>query len=83
VSEVEAISIISQFIGWAGLIAFVPLLYRFGYAFSYYLTGRLKKHQKLIIQYKKDDQVINEIVVNLDSKSPLIKQIEAAKRGTL
>ncbi|CAI2428953.1 Uncharacterised protein [Serratia proteamaculans] len=75
-AETEAIRIISQVVGWIGLIALFPYLYRFGYAFAYYLTGRLKKHHKIIVQYKEEGKVLREVIVDLDSSSPIIKQLE-------
>jgi hypothetical protein len=76
VSENEAIHIVAQFIGWLGLLAMLPFLYRFVYAFSYYVTGRLKKHQRFIVQRIQDGAVISETEVSLDSKSPIVKQLD-------
>lgn len=74
-NETEAIQIIAQFIGWAGLLAMSPFVYRLVYAFSYYLTGKLKKRETLIIQIMKDGVVVRETEVRLDSKSPLVQQL--------
>lgn len=81
-TETEAIQTIAQFIGWAGLLVLSPMLYRLAYAFSYYITGRLKKRHKLVIQSLKDGVVVSETEVYLDSKSPIVKQLESNKRGT-
>lgn len=79
-NETEAIQIITQFIGWAGLLAMSPLVYRLAYAFSYYLTGRLKKKETIIIQLMEDGVVIKEAQIQLDSKSPVVQQLNAAKK---
>lgn len=81
-AETEAIHTIAQFIGWIGLLALSPMLYRLAYAFSYYISGRLKKREKLIVQILKDGVVINETEVTLDSKSPLVEQLKSIKKVT-
>lgn len=80
-TQVEAYQTIAQFIAWMGLLALSPMLYRLAYAFSYYITGRLKKRQTLIVQVMEDGVVIRETEITLDSKSPIVKQLDASKRG--
>lgn len=80
-TEQEAIRIIAQFVGWTGLLALTPLLGRLAYAFSYYLTGRLKKRQKLIVQFMEDGVVIREKEVFLDVKAPIVEQLDAIRKG--
>ncbi|HBR1848129.1 TPA: hypothetical protein L9M49_005133 [Klebsiella quasipneumoniae subsp. quasipneumoniae] len=79
-SELEAIKIISQFLGWAGLLALTPFLYRLAFALSYYITGRLKKNQKVIVQYLKDGVVEREVEVSLDSNDPIVTQLDSIRQ---
>lgn len=80
-TELEAIHVISQAIGWIGLLALSPFLYRFSYAFAFYLTGRLVKRHKILVQYKEDGEVVREVTVRLDSRSPIVKQLETAGKA--
>lgn len=81
-TETEAIRIIAQFMGWLGLFVMLPFLYRFVYAFSYYVTGRLKKRQRIIVQHIQDGIVISETEVSLDSKSPIVKQLDSLRSSS-
>jgi hypothetical protein len=82
VTQVEAYQTVAQLIAWTGFLALSPMLYRLAYAFSYYITGRLKKRHTLIVQLMEDGVVISEAEISLDSKSPIVKQLDACKRGT-
>lgn len=79
-NETEAIQTIAQFIGWMGLLTLTPFVFRLAYALSYYLTGKLKKRETLIIQFMENGKVVTETEVKLDSKSPLVQQLNDAKK---
>lgn len=81
-TNIEAIQIVSQFVGWLGFFAMLPFLYRFVHAFCYYITGRLKKHQRLTIQRIQDGVIISETEISLDSKTPIVKQLEKLRRSS-
>jgi len=80
VNETEAIQTIAQFIGWMGLLTLSPFVFRLACALSYYLTGKLKKRETLIIQFMENGKVVKETEVKLDSKSPLVQQLNDAKK---
>lgn len=79
-NETEAIQTIAQFIGWMGLLTLSPFVFRLACALSYFLTGKFKKRETLIIQFLENGKVVKETVVKLDSKSPLVQQLDDAKK---
>lgn len=77
-TELEAYTVLLKSAFWIGLISFCPFLYKLAYAFSFYLTGKIKTKEKVIVQIKTDRKKTKHIVIMLNSKSPIIKQIESA-----
>ncbi len=78
-TETEAVLIIAKFVGWLGVFVLLPFLYRFVYAFSYYVTGRLKKYRHIIVQHIQDGTVISETEISLNSNSPIVKQLDSLR----
>ncbi|MGJ0639128.1 hypothetical protein [Xenorhabdus bovienii] len=79
-SEQELIQFLSEISLWVGLLLLSPFLWKFSYAFTYYLTGKLKKKSIIIIQRKHNGIVIDERIINLASTSPIVEQLDEIKK---
>lgn len=77
-TELEAYTILLKSAFWIGLISFCPFLYKLAYAFSFYLTGKIKTKEKVVVQIKADGKPTKRVEIILNSKSPIIKQIKSA-----
>lgn len=81
-NELEAYTIFVKLALWVGLISFCPFLYKFVYAFSFYMTGKLKTKEKIIVHITIDDKPTKSVEISLNSNSPIVTQLESALEDT-
>ncbi|PEH53432.1 hypothetical protein CRM81_08845 [Yersinia kristensenii] len=79
-SESEAISILFQAMTWVGLLILSPFLWKLANAFAYYLTGKLRKNQILIVKHIHNSEVVSEITLDLSSNTPIVQQLDEISR---
>ncbi|MEY0576961.1 hypothetical protein [Providencia manganoxydans] len=76
-TELEAYTILLKLVFWIGLISFCPFLYKFVYAISFYVTGKIKTKEKIIVRITIDDKPTKNVEISLNSNSPIVKQLES------
>lgn len=75
----ETLNTILQAIGWIGLIVLCPFLYRFSCALTKYIYYKLFPLKTLWVEYKHNGILVKRIKIKLDSKDPIVRQLNDAK----
>lgn len=79
--EQETLNLILQAMGWVGLIILSPFFWRFSHAFFKYIIYKLFPIKTLYVEHKHDGVVIKRIKIRLDSKDPIVRQLNNIKNG--
>ncbi|MEN3785472.1 MULTISPECIES: hypothetical protein [Aeromonas] len=66
-----------QLLGWLGLILSSPMLYRMFYLLCMLIGRALRNQQEITIQHVHDGRLVSSVTLRLDSKEPLIRQLNA------
>lgn len=71
-----------QLLGWLGLILSFPMLYRMSYLLCMLIGRALRNQQEITIQHVHDGRLVSSVTLRLDSKEPLVRQLNSIKGQT-
>lgn len=77
----SVLDIFQQSIGWIGLLILSPMLFHLSYALVQYLMNRFFPVTKITIQHIHDGIVCKTTEIDLSSKDPIIRQLDALSKG--